>query len=113
KDIDSFYDAARGWGLIDHNVVAADTKGRIGHLVRAIIPVRPRINGWLPVPGWTGAHEWQGNVPFERMPRIVDPKGGAIVTANNRFVADDHPDYLVTDCHLPYRARRIMERLNQ
>ncbi|MGE0421305.1 MAG: penicillin acylase family protein [Reyranellaceae bacterium] len=112
KDVDSFYDAARGWGLIDHNVVAADTKGHIGHLVRAIVPVRPRINGWLPVPGWTGAHEWQGNVPFERMPRIVDPEGGAIVTANNRVVADDHPDYLVTDCHPPYRARRIMDRLD-
>lgn len=112
RDVDTFFDAARGWGLIDHNVVAADTGGRIGHLVRAIVPVRPRINGWLPVPGWTGAHEWQANVPFERMPRITDPKGGAIVTANNRFVADDHPDYLVTDCHPPYRARRIMDRLN-
>ena len=32
-----------------------------------------------------------GNVPFRRMPRIVDPEGGAIVTANNRVVADDHP----------------------
>jgi len=109
--VDSLLDATRGWGLVDHNLVAADTAGRIGHLVRAVVPVRPRLNGWLPVPGWTGAHEWQGTVPFERMPHLVDPEGGTIVTANNRFVADDHPDYLVTDCHPAYRARRILDRL--
>src|SRR5262249_27965277 len=42
---------------------------------------------------------------------LVDPEGGIIVTANNRFVADDHSDYLVTDCHPAYRARRIFDRL--
>ncbi len=109
--VEALYEASRGWGLIDHNLVAADTNGHIGHLVRAAVPVRDRINGWLPVPGWTGAHEWQGMVPFERMPRTIDPPGGTIVTANNRFVADDHPDYLATDCHPPYRAQRIAARL--
>ncbi|WP_119418620.1 penicillin acylase family protein [Desertibaculum subflavum] len=109
--VDALFEATRGFGLIDHNLVAADISGRIGHLVRAVVPVRPRSNGWLPVPGWTGAHEWQGAVPFERMPRNIDPPEGVIVTANNRFVADDHADYLTTDCHPPYRARRILERL--
>jgi penicillin G amidase len=103
----ALFEATRGWGLIDHNLVAADTAGRIGHLVRAMVPRRPRANGWLPVPGWTGAHEWQGWIPFEAMPRQIDPAGGAIVTANNRVVADGGADYLCTDCHPPTRARRI------
>ena len=30
--------ACEGWGLIDHNLVAADTAGSIGHRVRAIVP---------------------------------------------------------------------------
>jgi penicillin amidase len=109
--VEELYEASRGWGLIDHNLVAADTAGHIGHLVRASVPVRPRINGWLPVPGWTGAHEWQGTIAFDRMPRVIDPPGGTIVTANNRLVADDHPDYLVTDCHPPFRAQRVTARL--
>ncbi|MGE0725551.1 MAG: penicillin acylase family protein, partial [Alphaproteobacteria bacterium] len=108
--VEGLFEATRGWGLIDHNLVAADTTGRIGHLVRAVVPKRPRINGWLPVPGWTGDHEWQGAIPFEEMPVVYDPPGGAIVTANNRVVADGDP-YLMTDCHPPYRARRVMERL--
>ncbi len=105
------YDATRGWGLIDHNLVAGDVAGSIGHLVRARVPSRPRENGWLPVPGWSGEHEWRGWIPHEAMPCVIDPPGGLIVTANNRVVADDHPDYLCTDCHPPYRAARIMERL--
>jgi len=110
-NVEQLYESVRGWGLIDHNLVAADTEGHIGHLVRAAIPKRERINGWLPVPGWTGEHEWDGMVPFERLPRVIDPAGGMIVTANNKFVADDHPDYLLTDCHPPYRARRISQLL--
>ena len=71
---------------MDHNVVAGDTSGKIGHRVRALVPARPRSNGWLPVPGWTGEHEWNGMVPFEDMPHAIAPDSGMIVTANNRVV---------------------------
>jgi penicillin amidase len=111
--VDALYEATRGWGLIDHNLVAADTTGRIGNLVRAIVPRRPRLNGWLPVPGWTGDYEWQGAIPWEDMPRAFDPPSGILVTANNRVATDDGPDYLCTDCHPPYRARRIADRLTE
>ena len=104
--VPELFEATRGWGLIDHNVVAADTAGRIGHRVRALVPVRPRANGWLPVPGWTGEGDWHGMIPHEAMPEVIDPPGGVIVTANNRIVADGD-NYLCTDCHPPYRAERI------
>jgi penicillin G amidase len=109
--VEALFEATRGWGLIDHNLVAADTTGRTGWLLRARVPRRGRENGWLPVPGWTGEHEWRGSVPFEEMPRALDPAPGFLATANNRPVADDHPDYLCTDCHPPHRARRIAELL--
>ncbi|GGJ17991.1 penicillin acylase family protein [Neoroseomonas lacus] len=111
--VPALFEATRGWGLIDHNLVAGDMQGRIGHLVRAMVPRRPRANGWLPVPGWTGEHEWDGWIPFETMPQQIDPEGGVIVTANNRVVADGGADYLCTDCHPPNRARRIMELLSR
>ncbi|MEO3474888.1 penicillin acylase family protein [Roseomonas sp. CAU 1739] len=111
--VPALFETTRGWGLIDHNLVAGDTEGRIGHLVRAMVPRRPCSNGWLPVPGWTGEHEWNGWIPFESMPQQIDPADGVIVTANNRVVADGGPDYLCTDCHPPNRARRIMALLAQ
>jgi penicillin amidase len=109
----ALYEATRGWGIIDHNLVAADIHGSIGHQVRARVPCRPRESGWLPMPGWTGDYDWQGWIAHEDMPCIINPPSGLIATANNRVVADDHPDYLSTDCHPPYRARRILARLKQ
>ena len=113
--VDELFTAVRGWGLIDHNLVAADTGGHIGHLVRAKIPRRPAANGWLPVPGWTGDYEWDGMVPAEHMPRVDDPARGFIVTANNRVVTEipETGDYFCTDAHPPYRARRIEHLLEQ
>ena len=86
KSVEQLYEGTRGFALMDHNVVAGDTSGKIGHRVRALVPARPRSNGWLPVPGWTGEHEWNGMVPFEDMPHAIAPDGGMIVTANNRVV---------------------------
>lgn len=106
---DSFYASTKGWGLIDHNLVTADTHGNIGHLVRALVPRRPALNGWLPVPGWTGDYEWDGVIPWEMMPRVDNPERGYIVTANNRVVDTiaETGDYFCTDSHPPHRASRI------
>ncbi len=113
RSVDELFDSTRGWGLIDHNLVAADTAGHIGHLVRAVVPHRPRLNGWLPVPGWTGDYDWDGEIAWEDMPRSIDPARGFLVTANNRFVAESAGDrhYFCTDCHPPHRARRIEDLL--
>ena len=108
--IEELYDAGREWGLMDHNLVAADISGKIGNRVRAKVPVRPRANGWLPVPGWTGEHEWNGLIPFEEMPCTIDPAEQAIVTANNR-VAENGVHYFGTDSMPPHRTRRIWQRL--
>jgi penicillin amidase len=108
--VEELYEAGREWGLMDHNLVAADTTGRIGNRVRAKVPVRPRSNGWLPVPGWTGEHEWNGMIPFEEMPCCIDPVEQAIVTANNR-VMENGEHYFSTDSMPPHRARRIWQRL--
>ena len=58
------------------------------------VPVRSSANGWLPVPGWTGEHEWQGYIPFDEMPRSVNPEQQYIATANNKPVGDDYPHYI-------------------
>lgn len=109
----ALFDAVDEWGLVDHNLVAADTEGHIGHRVRAKVPRRPRANGWLPVPGWTGAHEWDGMIPSRELPRAIDPSGQRIITANNRVVSDSAELYLCTDCHPPHRASRIASRLDE
>ncbi len=75
------------------------------------MPIRSGANAWLPVPGWDGAHEWTGMIPFEEMPVLRDPAAGWIATANSRIVEDGYTHYLGLDYASDFRTRRIVARL--
>ena len=108
---DEIDESMREWVDPCNNFLFADVHGDIGYLTRGKVPVRSAANAWLPVPGWTGEHEWRGTIPFEEMPRSRNPDTGYIVTANNRIVGEEYPYYLALDYAPEYRARRILERL--
>lgn len=102
----------RNWVDPCNSLTMADVHGTIGYLHRGRVPVRSRANGWLPAPGWSGEHEWEGDIPFEELPRSSNPETGWIATANNRVVGDEYPHYLSLDYAPPYRAMRVAERLS-
>jgi penicillin amidase len=104
-------EAMRPWVDPCNNFLYADVHGDIGYLMRGEVPIRSLANAWLPVPGWTGKHEWQGAIPFAALPRVRNPETGYIVTANNRIASDDYPYYLAIDYAPGFRARRILDRL--
>ncbi len=109
---DELDESMRDWVDPCNNFLFADVHGNIGYLNRGKVPVRSAANAWLPVPGWTGQHEWQGYIPFEALARLRNPDTGYIVTANNRIVGKDYPYYIALDFAPEYRARRITDRLN-
>jgi penicillin amidase len=111
QSADALEAAMRPWVDPGNNLVFADVGGAIGYRTRGQVPVRAPANAWLPVPGWDGAHEWRGTIPFEAMPALRDPAGGAIVTANSRIVGADYPHYLGLDYAPDFRTRRIAARL--
>ena len=106
-------ESMRTWVDPCNNFLFADIEGDIGYLNRGRVPIRAMANAWLPVPGWTGEHEWQGSIPFEDLTRARNPETGYIVTANNRIVGDDYPYYIALDFAPEYRARRVKERLDR
>jgi len=71
----ALYEATRGWGIIDHNLVAGDIDGTIGHRsARASLAESAR-------PGVADArldrrYDWQGWIAHEDMPCVIDPPGG-------------------------------------
>ena len=91
------------------NIVYADRDGNIGLFAPALVPVRRQGDGWLPVPGSSGAYDWDGFVPYSALPKAFNPPAGYIVTANNKIVADDYPHFITRDWSAPYRAMRISE----
>ena len=104
-------DGMEGWVDPCNNLLFADIHGDMGYLCRGRIPIRSRVNGWLPVPGWTGEHEWEGDIPFEELPVSINPIEGYIATANNRPVGDDYPYYIAIDFTPEFRVKRVTEGL--
>ena len=113
SSVDEMDEAMRGWVDPCNNYVFGDVDGEVAYLTRGKVPVRSMANAWLPVPGWTGEHEWEGFIPFEEMPRIRNPENGFIVTANNKQVDDDYPYYISVQYATEHRARRIYDRLKE
>ncbi len=113
RSVQELDDVMRDWVDPCNNVVMADVDGGIAYLCRGRFPIRSKANAWTPVPGWTGEHDWTGDVPYDELPRLRDPEQGYIVTANNRIVGNDFPYYLGMDYSQPGRAERILDRLDE
>ncbi|HLF26568.1 MAG TPA: penicillin acylase family protein [Anaerolineae bacterium] len=110
---DEFHAALRDWDTLSLNFVYADTAGNIGYQATGRVPVRaPGHTGILPVPGWSGAYEWQGFIPFDELPSALNPSTGFIATANNRITSDAYPYQLASGWEAPYRAERLQALLS-
>jgi penicillin G amidase len=100
-----------GWVDPVNNLVCADAAGKIAYQCRGEVPVRSsEAARLLPAPGWDGACEWTGTVPFAALPRAIDPDAGFVMTANNAIVDGDEP-YLSYTFAQPYRAERLRSLL--
>lgn len=108
---EEFVAAVRDFDNPHQNVVYADTAGRIGYHMGGRVPLRSggRRPPILPVPGWTGEWEWEGYLPFDEHPQVVDPPEGFVVTANNRQAAGGIGDLISSAWEEPFRAERIRE----
>jgi penicillin amidase len=93
------------------NLVWADSGGNIGYKLVGKLPRRAGGCPDLPKPGWSGDYEWDGYVPYDELPEIVNPPGGVIVTANNQIAPDDYPHHITSEYMDGYRAARIEQLL--
>jgi penicillin amidase len=110
---DEFTKALSTFSVPGQNFVYADVKGHIGYVCAARLPIRTRGRGLLPVPGWEPSSGWTGFVPFESLPRQLDPAEGFIASANNKVGADAAP-YVIGDLWEPSsRIRRLRAVLGE
>jgi len=89
------------------NVMYADVDGHIGYQTTGKVPVRASGDGSLPVSGADDAHEWQGYIPFDEMPRVYDPESGILASANGRITPDGYKYVISTEWEAPWRTDRI------
>lgn len=89
------------------NLIWADRHGSIGYKLIGRLPLRRGGCPDLPKPGWSGEFEWEGTIPYDELPEVVDPESGFLVTANNRIVGDDYPHHITSEWLDGFRAKRI------
>ena len=80
------FDEANGLGTPGQNMVVADRAGHIGWTVYGSIPRREGTDGRLPSSWADGTRQWNGWLSDAEYPRVIDPPGGRIWTANARVV---------------------------
>jgi penicillin amidase len=105
-----FVEAIRDFHVPQQNMVYADIDGNIGFYAAGRVPIRKpehATKGLAPAPGWDAANDWQGYIPFEKLPQAYNPPSGQVMTANHKIVPDGYPYYLSREWTVPYRARRL------
>ncbi|MCW2852158.1 MAG: quiP [Nocardioides sp.] len=115
-DWDSFREAAADFAVPAQNLVYADREGHIGYQAPGLVPIRRSGNdGTVPSAGWRPENDWTGEfVPYDGLPRVLDPDDGFLVTANQAVVGEeDYPYFLTGDWDRGYRSERIRRRLLQ
>ncbi|HEY2796433.1 MAG TPA: penicillin acylase family protein [Thermoanaerobaculia bacterium] len=110
RDWNGFLAAAALLKVPPQNLVYADVEGHIGFVAAGDMPIRPRADGRLPVSG-EGDDDWAGVIPFEQLPRVLDPAKGYVVAANNRLVSGPSGNAYGLNWAEPYRAKRIRDAI--
>ncbi|MFX3674939.1 MAG: penicillin acylase family protein [Paenisporosarcina sp.] len=93
------------------NFVFAGKDGTIAYKANGRIPIRKSGDAQLPVPGDSSDYQWVGYVPYDELPKVVNPDEGFIATANNQVIDESYPYHLTDFWAQSYRYERISEVL--
>ncbi len=94
------------WGP-GQNFVYADRAGNIGYQASGRTPIRKNFSGDVPLDGASGQYEWDGYIPFDRLPSIYNPASGIIATANQNPFPKDYAYSIGGDFADRYRVQQI------
>lgn len=109
QDVDDAVALATRIGSPGLNVVLADSGGRIAWTIMGRVPRRFGFDGRHPSSWADGTRGWDGWLPPEEHPRVVDPADGQLWTANSRTVSGEDLRVL-GDGGLPLGARALQIR---
>jgi penicillin amidase len=93
------------------NAVVVDDTGRIAWTYLGRIPIRRGFDGATSRSWADGQTGWTGHIAPDRLPRLIDPPAGFLVSANNRMLGREYPHVIGHQFANGYRAYRITERL--
>jgi penicillin amidase len=112
ENFQDFKDALPTFGVPGLNLMYGDTEGNIAMYSVAKLPIR--IGDPITLrKGWDPQQDWQGYIPADKMPHIINPKDGWIANANNKITTDNYPYYIATFWEPPSRIEHIVNVLTK
>ncbi|HSF29144.1 MAG TPA: penicillin acylase family protein [Candidatus Tectomicrobia bacterium] len=115
--LDQAHTLEEGLTIVNHagtpplNALVVDGTGRIAWTYIGRIPIRQGFDGATSRSWGDGGIGWTGYIAPDRLPRLIDPTGGFLVTANHRMLGPEYPYVIGHQFANGYRAYRISERL--
>ncbi len=113
KDFKDFERALTYYHVPAQNFAFASVQNDIAIKIAGEFPARWPEQGRFVMPGNTAAYAWQGFIPKEHHPKIVNPQEGYVSSANERATDKDYPYYYSQYYEEYYRNRRIRQVLSQ
>ncbi|MFZ4559206.1 MAG: penicillin acylase family protein [Saprospiraceae bacterium] len=113
KTWEEFRQACQYSHIPGENMIWADKTGQIGWQAVGITPIRRNWSGLVPVPG-DGRYEWDGYLPIQERPHLLNPEAGYLATANENVTPPGYPypEALGYSWSDPYRGDRASEFLS-
>ncbi|MCS7094799.1 MAG: penicillin acylase family protein [Thaumarchaeota archaeon] len=117
KSLTEAYEALEYWDVPSQNWAVIDRHGNYGIIVPGLFPYRTvnlpsgesvKVIGSRSVLNGTGDFEWEGYVPFELVPKVVNPTTGYAAAPNQQTTGKFYPYYILAGWYDPgARAQRI------
>lgn len=111
KNVASFRQVLADMDNVFFNFVFADTEGNIAHQATGLVPIRTEGKGSVPQSG-NQENTWQGFIPKNELPHMINPERGWVGTANHDTRPDEYPYYYSSHFSPYYRYMRMKEVLS-
>ncbi len=108
--LDGYIEALKPFDSPGSNIVYANQDNDIALTVTGHFPIRADQQGRFVQDGTTRANAWQGFIPYEEIPRDINPERQHVASANQRSAALSYPYYYIGSFD-DYRGRYINRRL--
>jgi penicillin G amidase len=110
KTYHEFVNAIKGFTCPGQNMLYASKSGDIAIWQQGKFPARWEGQGLYIMPGEDSSYQWQGFIPEQENPHVLNPAQGFIQSANQRPVDSSYP-YFIPGNYIVPRGRTISRNL--
>lgn len=111
KNLEDYQDALESFYVPGQNIVFASVEDSIAITVQGKFPVKRPQQGRFILDGSLTANDWQGIIPQEDLPRMINPDKGYVLSANEWPTYPEYP-YFYSGKFDHYRGRTIARYLD-